>query len=78
MSKSVELEDTFSNIWCTHKIDFKQFSLQMSFIWSVLSQGFQKEGSCFLDSSILQKDLDNWIDWGFWNISTISVGNHFS
>ena len=59
MSKSVHLEDAFSNIWCAHQIYLEELSLQMSLIRSVAGQCLQEECSSFLDSSIFKEHLDD-------------------
>ena len=78
ISESVKLEDSFGDVWCTHKIDFKKFSLKMSLIRSVLDQSFKKESSGLLDSTVFKEDLDDRIDGCFWNISIFFVCDHFS
>jgi hypothetical protein len=49
LSEKIEFKDTFSNIWCTHKIDLENFGLQVSLIWSIAFKSFKKESSAFLD-----------------------------
>lgn len=58
VSKSVHLEDPLSYIRCTHQINLKEFSLQMSFIGSVAGQSLQEECSGLLNAAILKEHLD--------------------
>jgi hypothetical protein len=40
LSENVKFENSFSNIWGTHEIDLKNFSLKVSFVLSVTFKSF--------------------------------------
>ena len=76
VGEAIHLEDTFSNIWGTHKVDLEELSLKMAFIRTVLDQGLEKEGCSFLDATILKEYLNYAINGSFWDVSTLAIGDH--
>lgn len=78
VGEAVHLENTFSNIWGTHKVDLEELSLKVAFIGTVLDQGLKKEGSSFLDATILKEYLNYAINGSFGDVSTLAVGYHLS
>lgn len=76
LGENVKFENSFSNIWSTHEVDFENFSLKVSLVLSVSFKSFKEESSAFLEFVEFKEYINDLINLSFW-WSIVSVGNHF-
>jgi len=76
VAEDVQFEDAVGDIWRTHKINLKNFRLQMAFVWSVVFERFEEEGGALLQLVKLQENVHDLVDLCLWR-PIVSVGDHF-
>jgi hypothetical protein len=76
VSEKVQLEDTFSYVRSTHKIDLEKLGLEMAFIGSVALESLKENCSSLLNSLVLEEDLYNTIERSLRLTRSITHGNH--
>ena len=74
--QKIQFENSFSHIGCAHNVDFKDFGLQMSLIWSIVLESFKKECSAFLNLVEFKEHMGHLINVGFGR-SIVSICYHF-
>lgn len=77
LGEYVEFENSLSDVWSGHEVDFENFGLEVTLVLSVSFKSFQEESSALLEFVELKEHVNNLINLSLW-WSVVSVGNHFS